>query len=88
MKFLSSKRNNIILTILLSIICILVIIYSEVPEGAGMATIIMVWLPAIIWIFTIVAYLIGNMISKKYAPIVTILGNLFNILIVASALWS
>jgi len=42
MKFLSSKKNNIILTIIITVLCSLVIINSGALEGAGMAAIFLI----------------------------------------------
>jgi len=84
MRFLKSKKNNLIITIVTSIVCFVILHKSGVLDNAGMAAIFMNWLPIVIGIFTIVIYFIANAISKKYSWIIIILGNLFNIIVLIS----
>lgn len=88
MKYFSSKKQNLFITILISFVCLVIFHKSGVLDKAGMAAIVLNWLPIIIGFITIVIYFIANAVSRKYAWIVTVLGNVFNILITLKAFWS
>jgi len=81
MKYLSTKKSNILLTILIAIISSLCIIYSGVLDNAGMAVIILIWIPTIIGLVTIIVFLLTTLMTKKYAPIVSIVGNILNLIL-------
>jgi len=87
MKYLTSKKQNIVVTIVLSIICFALLHSSGSLDNAGMAAIFLNWLPIIIGLMTIVVYFIASVISDKYAWIVTVVGNVFNLIIVLRAFW-
>ena len=65
MKYLTSKRQNIIVTLLFSNVCFVVYHYSGILGNAGMAAIILNWLPIIIGLMTVALYFIVRAISKK-----------------------
>jgi len=76
------------MTILISIVCFVLYHKSGILDNAGMAAIFLNWLPIIIGLMTIAIYFIANAISRKHAWIVTLLGNLFNLIIVLNAFWN
>lgn len=88
MKYLSSNKRNVFITVFITIACFILYHKSGVLDNAGMAAIILNWLPIIIGLVTIVIYFIINVISSKYSWIVMLLGNLFNLVLVLSAFWS
>ena len=88
MKYLSSKRQNIIITLLFSNVCFIVYHYSGILGNAGMAAIILNWLPIIIGLVTIALYFIISAISEKHAWMVTVFGNLLNLTLVINAFWN
>ena len=79
---------NVLGTILISIICFYLYHQSGVMDNAGMAAIILNWIPFMVGIFTLMIYFITRAIKKEYAWIITLLGGLFNIAIVVSAFMS
>jgi len=79
---MKNKLNNVKLNILLIFIFEIIgcaIAFSANYSGAGMAAIIIKWIPAIIGLGTIVIYLISRLITKKYNWIITIIGIIFMI---------
>ena len=64
MKYLTTKKQNVIFTVLISILCFVLFHQSGVLDGAGMAALFLNWLPLIIGLMTIVFYLIANAISE------------------------
>ena len=88
MHLLKNNTVNILFTVVISIICFIALHSSNALENAGMAAIILNWVPFIIGFCTLVVYLLCRLITKKYAWIVTILGNLMNISILLSSIFS
>jgi len=85
MKYYHNTIINLIFTIVVSILCFVLFHKSGILNDAGMAAIFMNWLPLIIGIFTIVVYLLMNLLTKKYSWIVTMVGNLINLVLLVSA---
>lgn len=77
----NSKFNIIAIFIFETIGC--AISFSADYSGAGMAAILIKWIPAFIGLLTIIIYVISKLITKKYNWIITIFGI---ILIVTSAI--
>lgn len=88
MKYLKSKKQNVIATTLVSIVCFALLHTSGALDTAGMAAIILNWLPLIIGLATIIMYLMANAITKKNAWMVTLLGNLLNLVVVIRSFWT
>ena len=60
-------------------------IKSEVLASAGMAAIILNWMPFLIAIVTIIFYLISRLFTRKRNWIISLLGTIMNIIFVLSA---
>ena len=88
MKYLRSKKQNLFLTVFVTIACFILYHKSGVLDNAGMAAIILNWLPILIGLITIAVYFITNVVSSKFSWIVTHLGNLMNVILVLSAFWN
>jgi hypothetical protein len=88
MKYLSSKRQNIIITLLFSNVCFIIYHYSGILGNEGLAAIILNWLPIIIGLLTIAFYFVVHKVSEKHAWIVTVFGNLLNLTLVINAFWN
>ena len=87
MKYLSSKRQNIIVTMIFSNVCFVVYHYSGILGNEGMAAIIVNLLPIIIGLVTIILYFVVRSISEKNAWLVTVFGNILNLTLVMNAFW-
>jgi len=87
MKYLASKKYNLLLTIFITILCFILFHKSGILEGAGMAALILNWIPIIIGILTFVLFLIIYTFTKKYAWIVIALGNTLNLILIIKAFW-
>lgn len=88
MKYLASKRQNLIITLLFSNVCFVVYHYSGILGNAGIAAIILNWMPIIIGLMTIALYFVVRAISEKHAWLVTVFGNLLNLTLVLNAFLS
>lgn len=77
---MNTKLNNPKLNIIAIIVVEFItcsITFTADYTGAGMASIILKWVPAIIGIITLIIYLVSRFISKKYNWIVSLIGILF-----------
>ncbi len=88
MKKIESIKWNLLFTSVLALVCFLVLIYSPALEDAGMASIIVMWIPFLIGIVTIVFYFLIRLVSTKYAWVATFLGGLLNILLIVQSIFS
>ena len=88
MKYLASKRQNLIITLLFSNVCFVVYHYSGILGNAGIAAIILNWMPIIIGPMTIALYFVVRAISEKHAWLVSVFGNLLNLTLVLNAFLS
>ncbi len=79
MNYLKTIKGNAITTAIVSIICFLILINSNILDNAGMASFIVMWLPLVIGIMTFILYLLARFVSKKNAHWLTILGNVLNV---------
>ncbi len=84
MNILKNTKINWIITIVIAILCFVALNYSNTLNNIGMAAIIMRWLPFFIGGATLLFYFIANLMTKQYAWVVLLLGNLFNIIAVVS----
>jgi len=73
LKLFNNPKNNIIAIIAIEIIA-LAITFTADYSGAGMAAIIIKWIPAIIGIITLLFYFISRLITKKYNWVISIIG--------------
>lgn len=59
--------------------------YSDVVQDAGMAAIILMWIPAGIGLFTLVVYLVSKMFFKKNNWIISLIGILIGLIVTIAA---
>ncbi|GEM_PF-2534555 len=57
-----------------------------VPDDAGMAALVLNWVPIFMGLFTIVIYLISRLMTKKRNWIITVLGMVLTLILVLSAI--
>ena len=80
MHHLNNKTYNYITIIIVGLLT-QVIAFNLDYSGAGMAAIIVVWLPLFFCVITLLLYFLTHLAIKKYNWIVSILGILFTIYI-------
>ena len=85
MKYLESKKQNIIVTMIFSNVCFIVYHYSGILGNAGMVSILLNLMPIIIGLVTVAFYFVIHKTAEKHAWIVTVFGNLFNISMLLNA---
>ena len=86
LKVLNNPNYNIVAVIIAEIIgC--AIAFSADYSGAGMAAIILKWIPAIIGIATLFIYFISRLFTKKYNWVISIIGIII-ILVAAYSLYT
>jgi len=88
MKRLQKPWFNMVLTIAITLVCMVIYINSGVLDGAGMAALILNWVPVFFGLVAIIMYWIVRIFSKKRSWIVTIIGGVINIAYLLIALFS
>lgn len=73
---LNDPKFNIILIFIFEIIgC--TISFSADYSGAGMAAIVIKWIPALIGLASIIIYFVSTLFAKKYNWVITFIGIIF-----------
>lgn len=85
MKYLQSSLYNTLFTILVSTIAFILYHQSGALENAGMAAMLLNWLPIAIGLVTIMGYFFAKVCKASWSWKISILGAFFNILLVISA---
>ena len=73
---LNTKKYNYITIIIVGLLTT-VLAFNLDYTGAGMATIIIVWLPLVFSVITLLLYYVSHFVIKKYNWVITLLGVLF-----------
>ncbi len=69
----NNPKNNIIAVIIFEIIT-LAITFTADYSGAGMAKVIIKWIPALIGVSTLIIYFVSRLFTKKYNWIISVVG--------------
>jgi len=85
MEALQDRKYNVLFILLIATLSFFLYHQSGILEGAGMAAIILNWLPLLIGVGTLIFYFIATALFRRQAWIITALGCLFNIALVISA---
>jgi len=88
MKYLYKDSFNTLATILISTLCFFLYLQSGVFDNAGMAAMILKWLPAAIGAITLMAYFFTRLCNVDWAWKLTVLGAVLNILLVLTSFLS
>lgn len=88
MENLQNRNYNLIFILLFSAISFLVYHQSGALDNAGMAALILNWLPLIFGLFSLILFFIIRLFSKKYAWIGTLAGVILNTGLISSAFLS
>jgi len=88
MKNLQNKKYNLIFIILFSLLSFYLYHKSDALDNAGMAAIILNWLPLVFGLMSMILFFVIRIFSNKYAWVGTLIGVMLNVLLVYSAFTS
>ena len=78
---------NVLASIIIAIVSFVILYNSKSMETAGMAFIVLIWIPFVIGAIAIIVYFLSRLVGHQFNWVITFLGAILNLFFSLSVLW-